>query len=196
MNKREYEEHQIKSCREQWFKNHKAHRHDYLAITNIGLPMEVINWLQPNTSNYATRYIISGRSLIVTGDIGDAVFEWGEEITFKFLNGCDLHYFAGKCRASPHGREFKQWDSDVAKAGVDELLNMWDAPSRAHEGFESAPLFSRGEFEHWLVSDCPEWADDPEMKSSLLNAGDVISCHCIGMWVGLKMAFEQIKGAA
>lgn len=192
MKHREWEEHQAKECRERWFKKHVAHRHDYLEQSNIGLPISVIDWREPGTSIFAIRYIISGRSLMVTGDAGDAVFEWSEGITFEFLNNCNLGYFAGKCQASEVGRRYVQWDSDACRDNGFFTLSSYSKEVR--DAFSEADMFSEQEMVNWLWNDAPdEIRSESELCSLLIENGQVMSVHCIGMWVGIKMAMEQLN---
>lgn len=200
MTQQEYEERQKRICRGEWFKDHVAHRHDYLAASNIGYNLQLMFWRKPGTSNYAMQYIISGRSLIIIGDTGDAVFEWGERITWDFLNGCDLHYFAEKCRASEAGTRFKHWHSQIAGHGCTKMLNEWGAGVDTLAAVGEAITSDRREFEAWLSS---QWNTnrgddfirqlDPEQMSALLESGDVLHPRLIGMWVGIKMACEQLS---
>jgi hypothetical protein len=52
--------------------------------------------------------------LTVLGDIGEAVYEWGQDISLEFLASLDFGYFHGKCQASESGRDFDIWDVDKA----------------------------------------------------------------------------------
>mgnify|MGYP006921383536 FL=1 len=101
-----YIEDQMKECRERWFKDHAA------KIIGIEECPEgcttVISWQNPQSWNYGCRFIIHRRWLSIVGDIGEAVFEWSQDLTLDFLAGIDLHYFLGKCQASPEGNKFEQ----------------------------------------------------------------------------------------
>jgi hypothetical protein len=73
----------------------------------------------PNGSSiYRVNLIISGNRLIVYGDINDAIFAWGEVLTWDFLSGCGFSYMAGKCSCMEHSDRGKIWDTDVAIDGV------------------------------------------------------------------------------
>jgi len=195
MTKKQREEEQIKVCREVWFPNHKAKIKPH---THIGLEPEtvhVLDWRNPASGNYWMRYIISGRSLIVIGDAGDAVFEWGENITWEFLSQCDLHYFSGKCRASEHGGRYKTWDHNIAESGLRDYAIRNECSKEQIEAIEDTIQWghtaSRDEFLTW-VADCDAFPEG-EDKSALLECGEVLDARCIGMWVGLQMAKEQLR---
>jgi len=95
-----------------WFKDHKA---KILAGPPLDdCPVLIINWQNPASWNYGCRFIIHRRWLIVVGDIGEAVYEWSEDLSLDFLASLDFAYFLSKCQASPAGKNFVQWDSDKA----------------------------------------------------------------------------------
>jgi len=75
-----------------------------------------VMWHKSDTGINLIRYHVHKNILIVTGDLGDAVYQFGEAITLDWLAGCDLGYLASKCYASENGRGYKSWDSDKATA--------------------------------------------------------------------------------
>lgn len=78
--------------------------------------IEALEWAQPGTGINRVVYLILGRMLIVYGDLGDAIYLWGGDgVTWDFLAGCDLDYFAQKCQASENGRTAREWDPEYAK---------------------------------------------------------------------------------
>lgn len=185
MTKHDYIEQQKRACETERFKDHKASSdHDTIIGT-------LINWQKPGTWNYGCRFIIHRRWLIVVGDIGEATFEWSEDLTLEFLAGIDFGYFLSKCRASEHGRKFEQWDAAVAYAniagaqaiyhthGIDELEGI-DRNSCKDDYEEAARA-------------CYDRTGDAESASSIASAGLVPSVHAIGMFVGLQMAIKRLK---
>lgn len=89
----------------EWFKDHVATQNHY-GQDALGADVRVINWRRPNTSNYAVRFILIGGYVLVTGDVGEAVYGFGCPVTFDFLAQCDWHYFINKCCASETGRDY------------------------------------------------------------------------------------------
>lgn len=84
----------------EWFSNHIA--------SSMPLPIgTVIDWRRRDTSNYAMRYIITNGYVIVTGDVGDAIYWFGGELTYEKLLSFDWHYFVHKCCASEKGRSYE-----------------------------------------------------------------------------------------
>jgi hypothetical protein len=104
-----------------WFKHHTA-KMERLVVP--GRPEDTratrILWLVPGQGAYAVEYIIRGRYLIVLGDLGEAVYAWGTEVTFEWLADMnDVHYFHGKAQASRDGGRYQIWDERAAKAEIE-----------------------------------------------------------------------------
>ena len=68
------------------------------------------------------KLIITGGTLIVTGDYGDAIYQWNERITWKWFADMDIHYFSGKCQASEKGRRYVDWDSEKVFQRMKDIL--------------------------------------------------------------------------
>lgn len=199
-------EKQINDCRERWFKNHvatlvtlTAQSFEGAAFANAFNPPNMLIWREPNSSNFSTRYIIYGNTLLVFGDIGEAAYCWSQAISWEFITGCDWHYFMGKCRASEAGRNFTDWDD---KKAIDELKEYLEIhkPTKGtksiSELLEDAEGYAHNKHEwcQWIYNDeCDEFGDDDH---SLADAGEVPHCRGIGHWVGIKMAMEQLRKTA
>jgi len=85
---------------EEWFATHKArfiiHTPEYTGI----------EWKRQNEWPYAMLYTITSGNVIVTGDVGDAIYGFGAKLTFEMLKRFDWHYFVNKCVASETGRSY------------------------------------------------------------------------------------------
>jgi len=176
-----------KFIREEWFQDHKAEQ----TKTLDGI-FDSIKWKRPNNNNYLMIYMLVPGYLIVTGDVGDAIYVSGLS-TFKEWAGCDTGYFAGKCVASEYGRQYKEWDSDFLRKRVKEDLAEFSDKSWEeldHCG-GSAAMSSQQEWIAWLTehgsgffgSDPYDWPAD----------GQITSIRCKGHLIGLKMAVEQLN---
>jgi len=89
----------------QWFKEHKAIRTS--LASPYGLSVEIITWQQPGTSNYGVQYMVNNNCVIVTGDLGSAIYCIGNRpLTLEMLPLYDWHYFVNKCVASETGRDY------------------------------------------------------------------------------------------
>lgn len=109
------EEEQEKQIRENWFKDHVATIESFGSMFGEK-DLWRIKWNKPGTGIYSSRYLIDHNRgvLSVYGDVGEAVYQWGDFIDIDFLSGIDLHYFCSKCRASSCGKNGKVWDRDKA----------------------------------------------------------------------------------
>lgn len=90
--------------------------------------VDLLTWANPRSSNYALRYAILPRDptgatcLVVTGDLGEAVYVWYGDVTYEGIVGMNLSYFASKCQGSETGLGYLTWDPDQARA---VLLEHW-----------------------------------------------------------------------
>jgi hypothetical protein len=100
-----------------WFKDHTV------KVENINDNFQIIHWKNPESSMYYIKYIINNLTLIVIGDVGNAIYQWGEKINHKFLSLLDLNYFESKCVASPTGRFAREWDEDLSKYKIKEKID-------------------------------------------------------------------------
>jgi hypothetical protein len=184
----------------EWFKDHIA---EYSLLKDEkGNTVEYLNWGKPETGVYRTRYLFTRGTLAVWGDVADAIYQWHTSVgNMSALQGLGLDYFAGKCVASPHGRGYKIWDHDEARACLPQLLKdsaesiVDDTEADLKRRFEREDGPEALEFrEAWLAwlnehgddffgSDYYEYASDIGVKIDL-------TCHA--HLIGLKMAFEQL----
>lgn len=186
MSKNNYLETQTKRYREEWFKNHTVN-----IITAADATL--IKWENPKSWNYGCRYLLHRRWLCVVGDIGEATYEWGQNITIGFLAGCDFDYFHGKCRASEVGRRFVQWDERKAAEAVASFLSEDVDGLDIRNALESIDHNTpKDEFEDALRR-AYHHGLDTEILSGFIHAGEEPSCRAIGHWVGIKMAHEQLR---
>lgn len=181
-----YIERQTKACAE-WFKDHAIHSR--LLLVEAGTPsprIELLRWRRPASGTFSVDYLIYGNTLFVAGDIGGAAYRWGQQVTFEWLAGCDLHYFAEKCEASETGRDFEYWDEDTAKQRIEE----W-----GHECGQHRKLIKRLHDNAHTKSDFQEdlRSGDSEVCEALWDCGDVVHPRCIGHWLGIKLAVEKSK---
>ncbi len=139
------------------------------------------------------------------GDIGEAVFEWSEDLTLDFLASLNFDYFLGKCQASPAGKEFEQWDGRVAASNCAHRIKEIEAqnlegnedPATAHELELLSGLGVDSDKDEYncAAKDYYDETGDAEGASSISDMGVVPSVHAIGMFVGLQMAIAQLKVA-
>lgn len=183
-----------------WFKDHQSTFAEHVVRDPERWNVETLEWAKPGTGVYAIRYVIMGPVLFVWGDLESAVYRWSSPITWEFLAGCDLQYFEGKCEASPKGRDYMDYDSDLALNDLNAVIK-----DRAAEGYDHPDLrlvdaareAIRGGADEWrdwlsvngynLFGDCwYEWVPD---------FGKRIAFTCTAHLVGIKMAVAQRAAA-
>lgn len=205
MNMTEYYQKREKELRGQWFKDHVARLESYTTQVqlepdkpSVTYQIQRLLWSKPGTNIYRCHFIIHNNTLLVHGDIGEAVYCWGENISVGFLAGLNLDYFAGKCCASEKGRHYTDWDADVAKAELADHFKEYPEEKAKLEGtvrWGSELISSRDEWHHWLQDNGYDVFGDAwyEWAPSI---GDVIDWRCQGHLVGIQMAVQQLKAKA
>lgn len=106
-----------------WFPDHKA------TLTILPDPrggeITKLIWAKPGTRINRIDYLIYRNVLFVTGDLGDAVYEFSSILDLPFLADCDLDYFGGKCRASSEEPRGRTWSHELAQKWIEEKLAEW-----------------------------------------------------------------------
>jgi hypothetical protein len=187
-----------KQIAEEWFPHHAArhitrHRHPDIG----GGQSEDLLWARPETFVYSTHYIREGSTLFVTGDIGSAVYQWNNDVSWlNWIASCDYHYFAEKCIASEVGVPFVEWDERQAIAQVEEFLAEVRAGDRdgspvhiEETGWRQA-VSNKDEWHQFLVVNGHEFGD--AWYEWLPGCGNRIHTRCIGHLVGLKIVFDHM----
>ena len=158
---------------------------------NIGI--EVLTWKNPGSYNYYVKYIVIGNTLCVYGDLGEAIYQWSENVTFEWVSNLDLSYFAGKCQASEVGRDFKEWSERKAREAMKhfekEEYFKW---SKFEEEGGPEALYDKHEWAEWLREhgynilgeDYWDWA---------YGIGKQINTRCVYHFMGLQMAMKQVS---
>lgn len=185
-----------------WFGQHVA---DFDVYSRQKGHVYQLDWGRPGTSVYFHRYLIVGPVLFVTGDCGDAVYRWSRNLTWEWLAGLNLDYFAGKCQASEVGRDYKEWDQRKATAYVQSLID-----DKAAEDYEagltatavadkpddwSSTLWDatqdKWHLEQWLLCNGEELLGFDWMEFFDMSCGSRTSSRCQAHLLGIKMAVEQ-----
>lgn len=168
-----------------WFKDHVA------KFSTEGR-FQTLEWGKPGTSNYWSRFIISGGTLIVYGDVGDAIYTWSDKLTFQWLSKLNLGYFAGKCQASENGRQNQEWDAAEAKR---QLMDRFETEGRSpieHDKFEENYGWDAIGSEHeWIVFLSQHGYDVFRDLEGMGDIGKVISMRCQGHLLAIQLAVAQ-----
>lgn len=153
--------------------------------------VKIINWQKPTSWNYGCRFIIHSQWLIVVGDLGEAVYQWGQNIDLKFLGQINFDYFMGKCRASEVGTKFRMW---CGRTAHDALQHQLAECSREEKRFiESINIGTpKDEFDNLLLEAVHHGGVDYDFAASVSECGYIPNCRCVGHFVGLQMAIKQL----
>jgi len=177
------------------FKDHVAKITQFakLDVDDAGCDIEVLTWKKPGTNNYMIKYIVSGNTLCVYGDLGEAIYQWSQNISFEWLSGLDLSYFKGKCQASEVGRDFREWDDRTAIKFLKDMEKQeyfkW-SDLEYLGGTES--LYGSRDWEEWLRENGSEVFGE-DYWDWAYGIGYRVNIRCEYHLIGLKMAMEQIN---
>lgn len=98
---------------EETLKNHVA---TYERATLLNSVVERIIFRDPNSSNYYMSFLAFDRTLVVTGDAYDAIYEVGMIQRISFWAGCDACYISQKMRGiNGYSKDTKVWNDDKAR---------------------------------------------------------------------------------
>lgn len=189
-----------KKIRERWFENHKIK-----SITGEDGFQRII-WGEEGTSMYQINYVLAGRNVFVSGDLGDAVYSLTCAATLENIKDFNLSYFTKKLTASEHPKY--DFDSKLAQSEIKEyFIDMFDVDAIKDLEEEDGELLAE------LLSETEEWGScdhfsagiysiysntnvdwfDSESASYVADCGKKLSYSLISYWVGLQMIAEQIK---
>lgn len=219
----QFTDHWKEVCRSEWFKEHQAqlllgakpipccerdHNHDGNCdrhpngkiIQTLSIPAIIIGWQNPSSWIYGCRFIIHRRWLTVVGDIGEAVYEWSENLTLEFLSGLDFGYFQSKCRASEKGRTHNDWCESVAWFQLRMRMadcQCEDASRQAKKELawlqELQQTSIREDYTR-IAQEIYDSTGDAESAGHVAKMGEVPAIRSIGHFVGLQMAIAQLRG--
>ncbi len=182
------------------FKDHKAEYSVYSREDGDDT-IEVLRWRKPGSSMYYVQYIMKGGNLFVSGDLGEAIYQWYECQSLEWVSKLDLSYFKGKCQASEVGRDFSDWDEGEAEKRIQEhFKEYYDEENRENmrDNFErtggTSSLFNEQDWHIWLNEYGYQILGSEYYEYG--NVGKVISYRCEAHLFGLKMAMEQLAQEA
>lgn len=160
-----------------------------------------LRWAMPDSNFSRVDYIIRRGYLYVSGDLGEAIYQWNSMIDLKFLAECDLDYFASKCQASEKGTHFEHWYREKAEHWIRNNLK-----ELATE-YEGLPIYEQEQTS--LIGSCgleDEWRHhlehmDEDDRTLLfgeewydyLNIGNDVHIRLWLHWQGLKLAYKQLE---
>lgn len=154
---------------------------------------------KPKSSDWLIRYTIVGRThLVVTGDLGAAVYTWSSDISFAWLGRLNMDYMMGKCEASEWGRRPREWDMGAARAGLAWYLSQTDR-KRRHQWLKlrqedsyaiEGALDSSDGWASFVDSELREIWEDPD---GIFDIGWIFPIRAVAHWRGLQLAQARLS---
>lgn len=191
-------EEKMKEIEVEWFPEHVA------SFEQLSESTAVLSFRKPGTNVYAVGYVLDRNYLIITGDIGEAIFCLTEKAKLKSLaEEYSTSYLFGKLRA---GRDAYDFDSEKAIQKLENNFEDYEFDSDEEEK-EFKELIE--EMYTSIREDCnseSQWATilncdyydkiseyDQDCFEWIYSIGKEYSWQAIGWVVGLKMAYKQLK---
>jgi len=112
----------LKQIRETWFPTHKA-----TIKSNFYNATEIDFIKADNSYQYAVRIILDRNYIIITGDIGEAIYCLTEKAEIEKIAKYDMYYFIGKLRCLSGKKEEFQ-----TKIALDDLKYWFDEMKDYH----------------------------------------------------------------
>lgn len=196
-------EQQEQDIKKNWFPEHvaKVTEHDGIII---------LDWSKPGTNMYAVRYVFTGSSLLITGDIGDAVFGLTWRGTIESFEDVDLGYLMGKLTCCSRDRwdfsemkaskELIEWreerieDMDQDETYTEEINKIYEEVESAISESSSTDYFSHAVFR--VYHEVSTQYVDSEDFSMISDFGKELPNVFSAYLLGIKMANNQLKVTA
>ena len=173
------------------FKNHIA------TLTKVNDTISILDWRAPGTVFYAVRYVMDGRHLYITGDLGTAVFELTWTATLESFKDIEVSYFHEKLSAFTDDKF--EFDSDSAQSELQDFFDEYDEEKNYTELLESLKQKARS------CENVRDWAEvinesnediaefDNDYWEWIYKIGRVVPTRVRAYLIGLNMAAEQLK---
>jgi hypothetical protein len=168
-------------------------KHNISTFSRTEVAQRIV-YRKPDTIIEQMDFLICGKSLIVLGDYGEAIYQWSSNVYFDSFSTMNLDYFHGKCKASPEScvshRRFTTWDAKLATEKLNGLqkyhsdVDLRLTPSILKEcyaeiyEYEAWKVFLDGNFEYFSY-----FLDEP---SYIYELGLVIHPWCQNHWKALQ----------
>lgn len=176
-----------KYWREQ-FSEHEVH------YANYG-PYRELYWAKPRTRINSILYVIRSHCLYVSGDLGDAIYHWSNNLSWEFLSNLGLDYFASKCEASEYGEGYLEWDDKVALSTAKEYIyEVTDKEPNDDLIIDMQDALADGGKHGWaeFLNDHHELFGTDWWESRCL-CGETIALRCRIQLLGLRLSYARSK---
>lgn len=164
-----------------------------------------IEFKEPGTFHYRVNYLLKKDLLIVSGDLGYAIYGFSlvgesEKFTLERIAKMDVQYFHGKCICCNCGDKFMVWDAALAKEKFEQFIKdhaKYDSRYWLHIQIDAIDFSSWYELEQTLDAEIRRIDEDEDERisydpSGLWGCGDTRHVWCDLQLIGLKKAIEYL----
>lgn len=155
--------------------------------------------------NYYMKFWFADGLLCISGDLGEAVYNWHHSIGRLINFNVGLSYMMEKCVSSEVGRRFVQWSAEDAIDGLKEHVDQqhddvperyktWDEFNEECSGYHNS-LDNQHDWVEWIRdhdTEVEEWFGQ-DYWEFLYDIGTVTHIRGHLHWKGLCLALEQLK---
>jgi hypothetical protein len=193
LNGNEYIEKAMEEIRNTWFNKHVVEVEGEKGL-------QVIHWGQPGSNFYRVKYVLSGRNLFIAGDIGEAVYDLTFSASLESLVDCNLSYLTKKLSA--HSNDRWRFDEDYARQEFESHWKENDLSAYYGEDAEEiqnsilsaiSESVSPQEFSYHIWDTYHSTSLEGDEAEWLEDLGKRLPYRFIAFWLGLRMAYEQLK---
>lgn len=188
-----YIEDTIKQIKEHWFVNHKA-------CIKEAEGLKVITFKKDNSIMYYMRVIIDGGNVLITGDVGEALFQFSSCVDIKELSNMNIHYFHKKLSMS--SEDIYSFSKQEAVKYLREKRDEWEEDEIEFDKSRLDDLIDEtcccNTVRSWRDIITSEYIDflediDSEWYEWIFDIGNSIPYRIIGYWVAFQLINEQFK---
>jgi len=180
-----------------WLKDHVVLTHRLVGYNRNKASIEELVFGKPGTIFLRIYYLLQNSTLMVYGDVGEAVYRWhGRRLTFSEISGFNIGYFFEKCRASENGSVLSasDWDADQAKSSI--FGHFKDQRScSGYKKFKESVFYDtiedKDEFHSSLRFEDPDSIFGDDWWDWVPGCGDIIPRRIHMHLIGIKMAMGR-----
>jgi hypothetical protein len=185
------------------FNNHIAKIYGYSLIdAHPSNDITVINWQNKNGSNaYQVRYVFDFDKLYVSGDLGEAIFQWyGNRLDPLRFPIKPLSYLREKMKCTSEvdhidddvfKTDFEEWKQQYVNSGFDFADCVDEINDIKMESCNDASRYANLVWNNSLIED---FLDCYEAIDLVAKFGRVYPVRFLYWFEGLRMAQKQLRG--
>ena len=182
-----------------WFSDHVAKLTEYDEVS-------ILEWKEPGTSMYSVKYIMSGNKLMISGDLGEAIFDLTWNASVGSFEDIHLGYLMGKLSCSSRGKfnfdedlalkQLKEWAANQLygeenDAFIEDIKEVYESIKDCIEDSSTIDSYDHAIYNYYVNT--YEGELDSEIFSSFSEFGREYKSVFPAYLIGLQMANEKLK---